>query len=49
MGGFGYDKIFKLKGGNKYYSELTTKDLLEVGGRQLAVKELILKSDFLKL
>ena len=47
MGGFGYDKIFKIAGIDKYYSELSVQELNEIGGRGKAVKELILNSNFL--
>ncbi|MFA6190616.1 MAG: non-canonical purine NTP pyrophosphatase [Candidatus Staskawiczbacteria bacterium] len=46
-GGFGYDPIFKLKLMDKYYSQLTDVELAKIGGRGVAVKEL-LKSNFLK-
>lgn len=46
-GGFGYDKMFLLPGTDKHYSELTRKELVEVGGRGRAVKE-FLNTNFLK-
>ena len=39
--GFGYDKMFKLITLDKYYSELSTQELAEIGGRGKAVKELL--------
>lgn len=48
VGGFGYDKMFKLLSVDKYYSELTPDELLNIGGRQRAVNELVLNSNFLK-
>lgn len=47
-GGFGYDKIFKVKSSGKHYSELSLKEKTEIGGRGTAVKELVLNSNFLK-
>lgn len=47
-GGFGYDEIFKLASKEKYYSELSKQELIEIGGRGRAVKELISNSNFLK-
>lgn len=47
-GGFGYDKMFYMPQLNKYYSELSTKELLDFGGRGIAVKELIFNTNFLK-
>jgi XTP/dITP diphosphohydrolase len=47
-GGFGYDKMFQLKGMDKHYSELSRQELVEIGGRGRAVKELIFNSNFLK-
>lgn len=48
-GGFGYDRIFKLTSlEDKYYSELSIKELIEIGDRGRAVKELIFNTDFLK-
>jgi len=48
VGGFGYDKMFKLASMDKHYSELSKEELAEIGGRGRAVKELILNSNFLK-
>jgi len=47
-GGFGYDRVFKLITMDKYYSELTREELVQVGGRGMAMKELIFNSNFLK-
>ena len=47
-GGFGYDKMFQLAGMDKHYSELTRQELVEIGGRGMAVKELIFNTNFLK-
>ena len=46
--GFGYDEIFQLVSIEKYYSELSRQELIEIGGRGRAVKELIFNSNFLK-
>lgn len=48
VGGFGYDKIFKMANLDKHYSELSREELLENGGRGQAVKELIFNINFLK-
>jgi XTP/dITP diphosphohydrolase len=47
-GGFGYDKMFKIASMDKYYSELSTQELIEIGGRGRAVKELIVNKSFIK-
>ena len=47
-GGFGYDKMFQLAGKDKHYSELSKEELVGVGGRGRAIKELILNTNFLK-
>ena len=48
VGGFGYDKMFKIKNTDKHYSELSQKELAELGGRGRAVKELIFNTNFLR-
>lgn len=47
-GGFGYDRIFWLSSMNKYYSELTIPELVQIGDRGKAIKELITNTNFLK-
>jgi XTP/dITP diphosphohydrolase len=47
-GGFGYDKMFNVVSLNKHYSELSPKELLEIGGRGRGVKELVLNTEFLE-
>jgi XTP/dITP diphosphohydrolase len=47
-GGFGYDKMFQIAGIDKHYSELSRQELVETGGRGIAMKELILNTNFLK-
>ena len=47
-GGFGYDKMFEVVSLGKHYSELSSQELLEFGGRGKGVKELIFNTNFLK-
>ncbi|MDD5031984.1 MAG: non-canonical purine NTP pyrophosphatase [Patescibacteria group bacterium] len=47
-GGFGYDRIFKVKSAGKYYSELSEEEMTQISHRGIAVKKLFLDKDFLK-